>query len=76
MRALENFGNNSLAWALKFDIDVLSPVGQGDPSDIRAESLSEDAIKAAWGAFREVIDLAATVFRSRAQEGRKESGCC
>ena len=44
-----------LARALQLDIDVLYLWGRVIPSDIRAEGLSEDAIKEAWRAFREVI---------------------
>jgi hypothetical protein len=45
-----------LARALKLDIDVLYLWGRVIPSDIRAEGLSEDAIKQAWRAFRAVIE--------------------
>jgi transcriptional regulator with XRE-family HTH domain len=44
-----------LAHALKLDIEVLYLWGRVIPSDIRPEGLSEDAIKAAWQAFRTVI---------------------
>ncbi len=45
-----------LARALKLDIDVLYFWGRQIPPDIRAEGLSEDAIKEAWGAFRSVVE--------------------
>jgi hypothetical protein len=45
-----------LARALHLDIDVLYLWGRVLPSDIRVEGLSEDTIKEAWRAFREVIE--------------------
>jgi len=54
-----------LARALKLDIDVLYLWGRVLPSDIRAEGLSEDAIKEAWRAFRAVIDRERRVLRRR-----------
>ena len=54
-----------LARALKLDIDVLYLWGRVLPSDIRVEGLSEDAIKEAWRAFREVIDRERKVSRRR-----------
>jgi len=56
---------NQLARALKLDIDVLYLWGRVIPSDIRAEGLSEDAIKKAWLAFREIIDRERRVSRRR-----------
>src|SRR6202011_2402954 len=47
-----------LARALKLDIDVLYLWGRVIPPDIRAEGLSEEAIKKAWRAFRAVIKQA------------------
>src|ERR1700737_1845339 len=52
-----------LAHALKLDIDVLYLWGRVIPADIRAEGLSEDAIKEAWRAFRAVIGRARKIFR-------------
>ena len=54
-----------LARALQLDIDVLYLWGRVIPSDIRAEGLSEDTIKEAWRAFREVIDRERKVSRRR-----------
>jgi hypothetical protein len=54
-----------LARALKLDIDVLYLWGRVLPCDIRVEGLSEDAIKEAWRAFREVIDREGRVSRRR-----------
>jgi transcriptional regulator with XRE-family HTH domain len=45
-----------LARALKLDIDVPYLWGRVIPSDIRAEGLSEDAIKGAGRAFRAVVE--------------------
>ncbi len=44
-----------LARALKLDVDVLCLWGRVVPPDIRAEGISEETIKGAWRAFREVI---------------------
>ena len=44
-----------LARALKLDMDVLYLWGRAIPPDIRAEGLSQEAIKSAWQAFRGVI---------------------
>lgn len=44
-----------LASALKLDTDVLCLWARVIPADIRAEGLSQEVIKEAWQAFREVI---------------------
>jgi transcriptional regulator with XRE-family HTH domain len=54
-----------LAQALKLDIDVLYLWGRVIPSDIRAEGLSEDAIKEAWQAFRAVVEREREISRQR-----------
>jgi hypothetical protein len=45
-----------LASALKLDTDVLCLWARVIPVDIRAEGLSQEVIRKAWQAFREVIE--------------------
>ena len=56
---------NQLARALQLDLDVLYLWGRAVPPDIRAEGLPEEAIKAAWEAFRTVIRQARKTSRAR-----------
>jgi transcriptional regulator with XRE-family HTH domain len=54
-----------LASALKLDTDVLCLWARVIPGDIRAEGLSQEVIKTAWQAFREVIEGERKISRRR-----------
>jgi transcriptional regulator with XRE-family HTH domain len=54
-----------LAGALKLDTDVVSLWARVIPADIRAEGLSQEVIKKAWQAFREVIEGERKISRRR-----------
>jgi transcriptional regulator with XRE-family HTH domain len=54
-----------LASALKLDTDVLCLWARAIPADIRAEGLSQEVIKQAWQAFREVIKRERKIPRRR-----------